>query len=313
VRIIDRWVWPAPAKINLFLHVIGRRADGYHQLQTMFQLIDLADSIDIRIDDSGEIQRIQGLDGLPADQDLAVRAARLLQRETGSSLGAKISIEKRIPVGAGLGGGSSDAATVLTALNAMWDTRLNVDRLAALGLSLGADVPVFVRGSSAWADGVGETLTPLSLEETWYVVVFPKEMVGTAGIFADPALTRDTLQTTIPRFYSDEHNSSEIASGHKAHLHRRFFYGPEYRNDLEAVVLARYPRVAAALGWLSQFGMARMSGSGSSVFVGFAAREDAMAAVQSCPQEWKIFVTRGVSSSPMLDALGAWHDESRKP
>jgi 4-diphosphocytidyl-2-C-methyl-D-erythritol kinase len=309
---VDRWVWPAPAKINLFLHVIGRRADGYHSLQTMFQLIDLADSIDIRVDDSGEIQRVRGIEGLPASQDLAVRAALLLQRETGCSKGAEISIEKRIPVGAGLGGGSSDAATVLLALNTMWDTRLDVDRLARLGLYLGADVPVFVRGASAWADGVGEVLTPLAIEESWYAIVFPEEMVETAGVFADPALTRDTPQTTIPRFPSGEHTSDEGFSNDKECLQRGFFYGYEFRNDLQPVVLARYPRVAAALGWLSRFGLARMSGSGGSVFLGFANRQDAFAVARQCPEEWKVFVTRGISRSPLLDAIKAWRDEKRR-
>lgn len=280
----DFSVWPAPAKLNLFLHVVGRRSDGYHLLQTVFQLIDLADSIAICVNESGEIQRNQGLHGLPPESDLAIRAARLLQQETGCKMGAQIAIKKIIPAGAGLGGGSSDAATVLVALNEMWCLGLSQRQLAVLALSLGADVPVFVHGVTAWAEGIGDLLTPIMTSENWYVVVFPNENVSTADIFLDPALTRNTPPTTIPRFLSGEPN----------------------RNDLQPPVLARYPRVAEALEWLSGFGSARMSGSGASVFVSFNDREQALALASQGPKDWNVFVTRGLRRSPLLDAVAAW-------
>jgi 4-diphosphocytidyl-2-C-methyl-D-erythritol kinase len=292
---IDSWVWPAPAKLNLFLHVTGRRADGYHLLQTVFQLLDMGDEIRLSVDTSGEISRRGGVPGLPAEQDLAVRAALMLQRATGCTMGACIDIEKRVPAGAGLGGGSSDAASVLVGLNAMWRTALSVDELALMGLGLGADVPVFVRGESAWAEGVGEQLSPIVLPEAWYVIVFPEEYVSTPLIFADPALTRDTPHTTIPRFLS----------GIEAqHADSRF------RNDLQPVVVARYPRVAAALQWLSGFGAARMSGSGASVFIAVMDRNEAQHIAARCPLEWKVFVTRGLLRSPLLDAVVAWRSEA---
>jgi 4-diphosphocytidyl-2-C-methyl-D-erythritol kinase len=286
--IAERRIWPAPAKINLFLHVTGRRSDGYHLLQTVFQIVDLADVIAVEVTHDGAISRSGGLPGLAAEADLVVRAARLLQRETGCALGACIDVDKRIPAGAGLGGGSSDAATTLVALNEMWALGLDVDRLAALGLSLGADVPIFVRGRTAWAEGIGEALTPIDTPSRWYVVVFPDESVPTAGIFADPALTRDTLPTTIPRFLS----------------------GEPTRNDLQAVVVARHPRVASALEWLSGSAPARMSGSGASVFAAFAGRAQAEMVAQRCPAEWKVFVTRGLLRSPLLDAVAALRGEA---
>lgn len=291
----DVWVWPAPAKLNLFLHVVGRRADGYHLLQTVFQLLEFGDEIRIRVEASGVITRLGGLPGLPADQDLAVRAACLLQSVTGCTLGAHLDVVKRVPAGAGLGGGSSDAASVLVGLNAMWGTGLGVDELAELGARLGADVPVFVRGDSAWAEGVGDQLTPIELPERWYVIVFPEEYVETQKVFADPALTRDTPQTTIPRFLSGV-NALRAES--------------QFRNDLQPVVVARFPRVAAALKWLDGFGLARMSGSGASVFVAAMDREAAESIAAQCPQEWKVFVTRGLPRSPLLDAAEAWRKET---
>jgi 4-diphosphocytidyl-2-C-methyl-D-erythritol kinase len=291
----DVWVWPAPAKLNLFLHVVGRRADGYHLLQTVFQLLEFGDEIRIRVDASGEITRLGGLPGLPVDQDLAVRAARLLQSVTGCPLGADLDVVKRVPAGAGLGGGSSDAATVLVGLNAMWGTGLAVDELVELGARLGADVPVFVRGHSAWAEGVGDQLTPIELPERWYVIVFPEEYVETQKVFADSALTRDTPQTTIPRFLSGV-NALRVE--------------PQFRNDLQPVVMARFPRVAMALEWLGGFGAARMSGSGASVFVAAMDRKSAESIAAQCPQEWKVFVTRGLPRSPLLDAAEAWRKEA---
>jgi 4-diphosphocytidyl-2-C-methyl-D-erythritol kinase len=297
VPTIEVWAWPAPAKLNLFLHVTGRRADGYHLLQTVFQLLDLADEIRIRIDQTGVISRLKGLHGLPAEADLAVRAARLLQNASQCSLGAVIEVDKRIPAGAGLGGGSSDAATVLVALNAMWGTGLNIDDLAHLGLELGADVPVFVRGHSAWAEGVGDQLTPVALSGEWYVVIFPEEFVSTPLVFSDPALTRDTPRTTIPRLLSGA--SALLADS-------------RFRNDLQPVVAARYPRVAAALEWLGRFRVARMSGSGASVFAAAVDREEANGIASQCPKEWSVFVTRGLLRSPLLDAAEAWRNGARQ-
>jgi len=276
--------WPAPAKINLFLHVVGRRPDGYHLLQTVFQIIDLADTIRIRVTDEGAIRRLSGMPDVDAAQDLAVRAALLLQRASGSAQGAEIAVLKRIPAGAGLGGGSSDAATTLVALNAMWGTGLSAGRLAELGLELGADVPVFVHGHTAWAEGVGEKLSPLVTGEHHYVVVFPCEHVSTPEIFRDPSLTRNTPQTTIPRLLS----------------------GQTTRNDLEVVVCTRYPRVAAALEWLNGFAPARMSGSGSAVFAQFVDARAAAEVAGRCPADWQAFVVKGVRRSPLLQALDAW-------
>ncbi len=277
-------VWPAPAKINLFLHVLGRRADGYHRLQTVFQLIDLCDRVRIEPTGDGRIARRGELASIGAEDDLSLAAARLLQRASGTGQGALIGLDKCIPIGAGLGGGSSDAATVLVALNRLWGLGLDSVALATLGLKLGADVPLFVHGHSAWAEGVGEQLQPLALPEAWYVVVFPGVSVSTREVFGDPALTRDTPPTTIPRFLS----------------------GEATRNDLQPRVVARCPQVAAALAWLAQFAPARMSGSGSAVFAQLATREQGLDVVRRCPLAWQAFVVRGLSVSPLGQAVSAW-------
>jgi 4-diphosphocytidyl-2-C-methyl-D-erythritol kinase len=270
--------FPAPAKLNLFLHVIGRRADGYHQLQTLFQLIDLADEVQIRVRRDGQIRRVLGPAGVAEDQDLMVRAARLLQAETGTSLGADLGVVKRIPLGAGLGGGSSDAATTLVALDRLWGTGLGTSRLAALSLRLGADVPVFVGGRSALAEGVGEVLTPVSLPPRWYLVVHPGVAVPTAEIFQASELTRDTPAMTIRALLT--------AGG---------------RNDLEPVVRGRHPRVDAAARWLARYGAARVTGSGAAVFAPFGAQAEARAVAARVPAGWRAFVTRGLTRSPLLD------------
>ncbi|MGD9583700.1 MAG: 4-(cytidine 5'-diphospho)-2-C-methyl-D-erythritol kinase [Lysobacterales bacterium] len=277
-------VWPAPAKINLFLHVLGRRADRYHRIQTVFQLVDLCDRVLIQPSDDGRIERYGELASVRADQDLSLTAARLLQQASGSRKGARIGLDKRIPIGAGLGGGSSDAATVLVGLNRIWGLGLDTVTLAALGLQLGADVPLFVHGRSAWADGIGEQLLPIALPEAWYVVIFPGVAVSTPEVFNDPALTRDTPPTTIPRFLS----------------------GEATRNDLQAPAVARCPEIGAALAWLDRFAPARMSGSGSSVFARVAMREQGDAVVRRCPPAWQSFVVRGLSASPLVQADAAW-------
>jgi 4-diphosphocytidyl-2-C-methyl-D-erythritol kinase len=272
--------WPAPAKLNLCLHVTGRRADGYHLLQTVFQLIDVCDEILVDVVPGGAIRRPEGPAGVAPDADLAVRAARLLQTVSGCRLGAELRVRKRIPAGGGLGGGSSDAATVLVALNALWGLDWPVERLAALGLQLGADVPVFVHGRSAWAEGVGERLAPIELPAAWYLVVCPDCAVSTAEIFSAPELTRNTPETTISGFLS--------TGG---------------RNDCEPVVRRRYPAVAAALDWVSARSgdyPAKLTGTGGCVFAAFGTEGEARAALAGLPPRWTGFAARGLAESPLL-------------
>jgi 4-diphosphocytidyl-2-C-methyl-D-erythritol kinase len=276
--------WPAPAKLNLFLHVTGRRPDGYHELQTVFQLIDLCDTVAIHVGDDGRIERPSGPVGVDPDSDLTVRAAKALQAATGCRMGASIRITKRIPMGGGLGGGSSDAATVLLALNHLWHCGLSVDELARLGLPLGADVPVFVRGSSAWAEGVGERLEPVELPERWYVVIHPGVAVPTKDVFQSPELTRNTPVITI-----------------------RAFFGPGglagSRNDCEPVVRALYPEVADALSWLEKFAPARLTGTGSCIFAAFGSAIEAERVAARAPDRWRAFVARGLNVSPVHGRL----------
>ena len=274
--------WPAPAKLNLFLHVVGRRPDGYHELQTLFQLVDLADELRVDVRTDGEIRRIGGPAGVAAEQDLVVRAARLLKQSSGSPLGADLALTKRIPLGGGLGGGSSDAATTLAALNALWRTGASADDLARLGLALGADVPVFLLGHSAWAEGVGERLMAMDLPPRWYAIVRPPVAVSTAEVFQAPELTRNSPRTTIRGFLE--------AGG---------------RNDCEPVVAARYPEVRDALDRLGRFGPARLTGTGSCVFAAFDRVGDAEAAIAGLPAGWLGFAVRGLDRSPLLDRLEA--------
>jgi len=279
--VFSAMAWPAPAKLNLMLHVVGRRADGYHELQTVFQLIDLCDRVEITVRSDGEISRPKGPAGVPEAEDLVVRAARALQRESGSSLGAEISVMKRIPMGGGLGGGSSDAATTLVALNQMWGLGYTSEHIAAVGGTLGADVPVFVAGRSAWAEGIGEKLTPVSLgADSWYLVIFPGVSVPTAAVFQAAELTRNSPPTTM-----------------------RGFLETGGRNDCEAVVRARFPVVAEALDWLARHGPARLTGTGSCVFAKFSRVEDAERVAARVPDEWRAWVARGLDSSPLLEEL----------
>jgi 4-diphosphocytidyl-2-C-methyl-D-erythritol kinase len=272
--------WPAPGKLNLFLHITGRRADGYHLLQTVFQFIDRCDWLYFDVRDSGVIRRITDVPGVPPEHDLTVRAARLL-REAGApsdlALGVDIHIEKHLPMGGGLGGGSSDAATTLVALNKLWGLNLPVERLAALGLQLGADVPVFVLGHAAWAEGVGEQLTPVDLKEPWYLVVVPPCHVSTAKIFSTPELTRNLPAIKIGGFLLGEGI-----------------------NVCEPVVCKLHPQVAEALRWLSQFGQARMTGTGACVFVPFEDEDAARRALERLPPVWQGFVAKGMNQSPLF-------------
>jgi 4-diphosphocytidyl-2-C-methyl-D-erythritol kinase len=275
-------VFSAPAKLNLMLHIVGRRADGYHELQTVFQLLDLCDRLEITARDDGVIRRVAGPESVPENDDLTVRAARALQIHTGTPLGADISVQKRIPMGGGMGGGSSDAATTLLALNQIWQIGMTSAQIAALGATLGADVPVFVAGHSAWAEGIGERLTPLTLQPaSWFVVIFPGVAVPTASVFQAPELTRNSPPTTM-----------------------RGFLETGGRNDCEAVVRARFPAVAEALDWLGRHAPARLTGTGSCVFAKFARVEDAERVAARVPDQWRAFVARGLDRSPVLDELG---------
>ncbi len=278
----DQWTaWPAPAKLNLFLRITGRRPDGYHELQTVFRLLDWGDEVRLRLRADGEIRCLRGVPGVAAQDDLVVRAATLLQRHAGTQAGADIEVDKRIPLGGGLGGGSSDAATVLVALNRLWGLDLDDDVLAGLGRQLGADVPVFVRGRSAWAEGVGDQLTPIRLPRRCYVVLDPREHVPTAALFQAPELTRNALRATISSFASGETTENAFAP----------------------VVRARHPRVAAALDWLGAFGQARLSGSGGCVFLELRSLDRAHAVAARCPETFKAHVVGGVEVSPLLEAL----------
>jgi 4-diphosphocytidyl-2-C-methyl-D-erythritol kinase len=272
--------WPAPAKINLFLHITGRRPDGYHLLQTHFQFLDFGDDVHIEVREDGLITRESELAGVPPEQDLVVRAAQALKLASGSPLGAAIRVNKRIPMGGGLGGGSSNAATVLCGLDHLWRTRLGVDRLAEIGLALGADVPVFVRGQAAWAEGVGEHLTPLDAEEGWSLVIHPGCEVPTGKIFGDPQLTRHTPPIKI-------RDLSSIRT----------------HNDCEPVTRRRFPVVDEALSWLAQFAPARMSGTGACIFANFPSQSAATDTGQRVPHGWQWFVARRVNRSPLLARL----------
>ncbi len=275
---------PAPAKLNLFLHVIGRRADGYHLLQTLFRFIDLNDTLYFTLREDGEVHRINALEGVPPEQDLCVRAARLLQQQTGCKLGVDIELEKRIPMGGGLGGGSSDAATTLLALNRLWYLGLSRERLMQMGLSLGADVPVFVFGENAFAEGVGEQLQAYPLSDTWYVVLCPPVHVPTVKIFTHPELTRNTISMTM----------RALPKGHDSDLW-------QLGNDLQAVACKLYPEVAEHLAWLARFAPVLMTGSGACVFAGFATEAEAQAVLQQLPQGMRGFVARGLQQHPLKD------------
>ncbi len=274
--------WPAPAKINLFLHVTGRRSDGYHDLQTIFRFVDLADELDFTVRRDGRLRRLEGADGVAETDDLVWRAARLLQDETGCGLGADIRVRKRIPMGAGLGGGSSDAATTLVALNMLWGCGLGRSALQRLGGRLGADVPVFVHGRAAWAEGRGEVFRPVHLPPAWYLLVCPPCRIATADVFGDPELTRDCRSMTMGGFLSGQ-----------------------AVNVCEAVVRRRHPVVGEVLDWLGRYGRARMSGTGASCFVEMPDEGSAKAALEALPVAWAGWVVEGLDRSPLMDRASA--------
>lgn len=271
---------PAPAKLNLMLHILGRRADGYHELQTLFQFLDYGDELSFSLRDDGQIRLHTDLPGVDHDSNLIVRAARLLQRESGCTLGADIELTKRLPMGGGIGGGSSDAATTLVGLDHLWRLDLGEDRLAQLGLALGADVPVFVRGRAAFAEGVGERLQPVDLEEPWFLVLAPQVSVSTAEIFADPELTRNTPAITV--------RSLLAGGGH---------------NDCQPVVERRYPEVRNALSLLNKFVPASMTGTGACVFGSFPNESEADKVRRQLPASLPSFVARGRNVSMLHRTL----------
>ncbi|HET6397698.1 MAG TPA: 4-(cytidine 5'-diphospho)-2-C-methyl-D-erythritol kinase [Pseudoxanthomonas sp.] len=277
-------VWPAPAKLNLFLRITGRRPDGYHELQTVFRLLDWGDRIRLRVRDDGRIVRHgESVPGVAEADDLVVRAAELLRTEANVRAGADIAVEKLIPVGGGFGGGSSDAATVLCALDRLWGLDLGEERLAGLGLRLGADVPVFVRGRSAWAEGVGERLRPLALPPAWYVLADPGVHVPTAGLFRAPDLTRNAPPAKIADFTA----------------------GTVLDNAFEPVLRRREPAVEAAFAALARIGLPRLTGSGSGCFVEFADRAGAESALARLPRGLRAWIAAGVDESPLRAALAA--------
>ena len=284
----DGWsAWPAPAKLNLFLRITGRRADGYHLLQTVFRILDWGDTVYLRVRPDGEVRRVgDSVPGVAEADDLVVRAANLLKISANVALGADIAVEKRIPAGGGLGGGSSDAATVLRALDRLWGCGFDEGRLAELGLRLGADVPAFVRGRNAWAEGLGEQLTPLDLPSAWYLVAEPGVHAATAGLFQAPELTRNAAAATISDFVSNPSRQG-VALG----------------NAFEPVLRRREPAVDAVMQALARVGAPRLTGSGSVCFVEFADRESAEAALRQLAPAFAARVVAGASRSPLLDAL----------
>ncbi|MGH1381176.1 MAG: 4-(cytidine 5'-diphospho)-2-C-methyl-D-erythritol kinase [Shewanella xiamenensis] len=273
--------WPAPAKLNLFLHINGRRSDGYHELQTLFQFVDCCDQLDFRVTDTPELILHSNMSNVVADSDnLILRAAKSLQQSTGYRGGAEIWLDKRLPMGGGLGGGSSDAATTLVALNQLWNTQLSHDELAAIGLKLGADIPVFIHGFAAFAEGVGECLQTVNPAEFWYLIIAPDAHVSTAAVFQDPQLPRNTPKLGIDTLLSQP-----------------------WRNDCQELVVSKYPQVAKALGWLLEYAPSRMTGTGACVFGEFSSQQQALAALAKLPSDMQGFVAKGMNISPLIVRL----------
>jgi 4-diphosphocytidyl-2-C-methyl-D-erythritol kinase len=277
------WTLPAPAKLNLFLHITGVRDDGYHNLQTIFQLLDYSDEVTLLRRDDGVIRRTEGLAEVEPSDDLIVKAAQALKNYTGTAYGADVGVIKRLPVGGGIGGGSSDAATTLLGLNALWECHLSTDELLDIAVTLGADVPVFVAGHSAWAEGIGEQLTPMDLPEIWFLVLHPGVFVSTAKLFSSEVLTRN-----------------------KSILKMRDFTDTDIENIFEVIVREQHPEVDLSLSWLSQFSTARMTGTGSCIFAGFDSFEEAEKVLKDVPGKWKGFVAKAVNTSPVFEAINQY-------
>ena len=271
---------PAPAKLNLFLHIIGQRPDSYHELQTVFQLLDYGDKLQFELTNDGIISLTDNLNDVATIDNLVYRAAAALQQYTNSNYGVTIKLHKKLPAGGGLGGGSSDAATTLLALNKLWQCGLSVSELAAIGLILGADIPVFIHGRTAWAEGIGEKLTPIVLPPKWYLVIHPQIMVSTAAIFGHKNLTRNSQAITLAAFLEGQG-----------------------RNDCESVVRNTYPAVDKALNWLSQYAKPSLTGTGACIFAEFSDKESAEAVLANLPATWQGFTACGVNTSPAHSAL----------
>lgn len=273
---------PAPAKLNLFLHITGRRADGYHLLQTLFQFLDYSDEIHLAVREDNAIHRTNDIKGIAEQDDLVVKAARLLQKVTDTKQGADITVLKNLPMGGGLGGGSSDAATVLHGLNKLWNCQLGDADLATLGLQLGADVPIFIYGHSAWAEGVGEDINPVDIPEPWYLIIRPDVHISTAKIFSDQRLTRDCKPIKMQHFLE-----------------------AQTQNVFEPLVRKSYPEVDNALNWLSQFAEAKLTGSGSCIFAAFSDKETAHNTLKKLPNQWYGFIAKGKNISPLKVMLNS--------
>jgi len=279
---------PAPAKLNLFLHINGRRDDGYHLLQTVFQILDRGDQLSFRATSRPEITLTPELAGVPHEDNLIVKAARLLQEHSGVRLGAHIHLEKTLPLGGGLGGGSSNAATTLIALNRLWSLELTPDTLASIGLQLGADVPVFVKGHSAFAEGVGEQLTAVDLPEKWYVILCPNCHVSTPEIFSNERLTRDSPKLRIAPASEGQGLEQACSKG---------------RNDCAAIATDLYPAIKETISWLNQFGDGRMTGTGACCFCRFDSQAEAQKVLNEAQSKFKGFIAKGVNTSPALEGL----------
>lgn len=271
---------PSPAKLNLFLHILDRRDDGYHNLQTLFQILDYGDQLSFSVNKQSEINIINNIEGVAAEENLVFKAAKALQQATDCHWGSDIQLDKKLPMGAGLGGGSSNAATTLVGLNSLWQCDLSLDQLAEIGAELGADIPIFVKGFSAFAEGIGDKLTPISLDEFWYLVVTPKIKVSTEQIFCHSELTRNAPAIKI-RALSEE----------------------LYRNDCQSVVETLYPEVKQVLDWLKCYGNPLMTGTGASVYCRFDNQQEAKQAQQNVPNSWDSFVAKGVNQSPLHKQL----------
>ncbi|WNJ94590.1 4-(cytidine 5'-diphospho)-2-C-methyl-D-erythritol kinase [Vibrio ruber] len=273
-------VWPSPAKLNLFLYITGQRDDSYHELQTLFQFLDYGDELTIRINTSGNITVSPEIDGVALHDNLIWKAARKLQLDTQTSLGADIHLHKVLPMGGGIGGGSSNAATALVALNHLWQCGLSQNQLAEIGLQLGADVPVFVQGHAAYAEGVGEKLTLVTPQEKWYLVVRPDVSISTATIFSHPKLTRNTPKRDLTTLLQTP-----------------------YENDCEKIVRKLYPEVDKQLSWLLQYAPSRLTGTGSCVFAEFSNKNEAQQVLSRLPDRVSAFVAKGCNISPLKETL----------
>lgn len=271
---------PSPAKLNLFLHILDRREDGYHNLQTLFQILDYGDQLSFSVNKQSEINIISDIEAVAPKDNLVFKAASALQHATDCHWGCDIQLDKKLPMGAGLGGGSSNAATTLVGLNSLWQCDLSLDQLAEIGSELGADIPVFIKGYSAFAEGIGDKLTPISLDEFWYLVVTPKIKISTEQIFCHSELTRNAQAIKI-RALSDE----------------------LYRNDCQPVVETLYPEVKQVLDWLQRYGNPLMTGTGASVYCRFDSEKEAKKAQQTVPNSWNSFVAKGVNQSPLHQQL----------